>query len=177
MSDYMIVEILNEQGQPVPVGESGEIVVTDLYSRETPFIRYATGDYGALTTRRCACGRPTPLLEKIEGRSTDFIVAPDGRMLHALSVIYILREIDGVAQFKIRQKEVDRFHVHVVKNDRFKPEDDMRIRDGFRKRLHAPVNVQIDYVDSIPPEGSGKFRYVISEVPMREGVRAKEAVS
>ncbi len=177
MSDYVIVEILDAQGQPVPEGESGEIVVTDLYSRETPFIRYGTGDFGALTSRRCPCGRSTPLLEKIEGRSTDFIVAPDGTILHALSVIYILREIEGVAQFKIRQKAVDRFHLHVVRNDRFKPEDDARIREGLRKRLHAPVDVKIDYVDNIPPEGSGKFRYVISEVPMREGMKQKEAVS
>jgi phenylacetate-CoA ligase len=154
----------------VPEGESGEIVVTDLYSREVPFIRYATGDFGALTSRRCPCGRPTPLLEKIEGRSTDFIVAPDGTILHALSVIYVLREIEGIAQFKIRQKEVDRFHVHIVRNEQYRMEDESRIREGLRKRLRAPVEVTIAYVDTIPPERSGKFRYVISEVPMGRDV-------
>jgi phenylacetate-CoA ligase len=166
MADSTIVEIVDPQGQPVPEGESGEIVVTDLYSREVPFIRYATGDFGALTSRRCPCGRPTPLLERIEGRSTDFIVAPDGTILHALSVIYILRVIEGIAEFKIRQKEVDRFHLHIVRNEKYKMEDESRIREGLRKRLRAPVEVTIDYVDSIPPERSGKFRYVISEVPM-----------
>ena len=174
MADCTIVEILDAQGQPVPEGESGEIVVTDLYSREVPFIRYKTGDRGALTSRRCPCGRPLPLLEKIEGRSTDFIVAPDGTILHALGVIYVLREINGVAQFKIRQKTVDRLDVHIVRNEHYKMEDEARIREGLRKRLHAPVEVVIEYVDTIPPERSGKFRYVISEVPMGKDVRPKQ---
>ena len=178
MADATIVEILDPEGRPVPEGASGEIVVTDLYSREVPFVRYATGDVGALSSRRCNCGRPLPLLENIQGRTTDFIVAPDGTILHALSVIYILREIEGIEQFKIRQKEVHRFHVQLVKNQNFKMENESRIRDGLRQRLRAPVEVTIEYVPSIPPERSGKFRHVISEVPMmREGRPAEVGVN
>lgn len=170
MADATIVEILDPQGQPAPEGETGEIVVTDLYSREVPFLRYATGDVGALTSRRCSCGRPLPLLEKIEGRTTDFIVAPDGTILHALSVIYILRELEGIQQFRIRQKEVDRFHVQLVRNQNYQTENESRIRDGLRQRLRAPVEVTFEYLSSLPAERSGKFRHVISEVPMAEVV-------
>lgn len=166
MADAMIVEIVDSRGVPVPEGESGEIVVTDLYSREAPFLRYATGDTGALSMRRCRCGRPLPLLERIEGRTTDFILAPDGTVLHALSVIYILREIEGIEHFRIRQKEVDRFHVQLVGNHFYKIESEARIRDGLRKRLRAPVEVTIEYLQSLQPEPSGKFRHVISEVPI-----------
>jgi phenylacetate-coenzyme A ligase PaaK-like adenylate-forming protein len=173
MADATIVEILDPQGQPVPAGESGEIVVTDLHSREVPFLRYATGDIGALSSRRCPCGRPLPLLENIQGRTTDFIVAPDGTILHALSVIYILREIDGIEQFKIRQKEVDRFHVQLVRNQRYKIESESLIREGLQKRLRSPIQVTIEYVATLPPERSGKFRHVISDVPLETTARGE----
>lgn len=166
MADASVVEILDPDGRPVPEGEPGEIVVTDLYSREVPFVRYATGDVAAFSSKKCSCGRCLPMLEKIEGRTTDFIVAPDGTILHALSVIYILREIDGVQQFRVRQKTVDRFHVQLVRNGNFQPESESRIRDGLRQRLRAPVEVSVEYLDSLPPERSGKFRHVISEVPI-----------
>lgn len=165
MADATIVEILDSQGQRAPEGEPGEIVVTDLYSKEVPFLRYATGDVGALTSRRCACGRMLPLIEKIEGRTTDFIIAPDGTILHALSVIYIVRELEGVEQFRIRQKEVDRFQVQLVCNQNYQKASETRIREALRQRLRAPVDVAIEYLPALPAERSGKFRHVISEVP------------
>lgn len=166
MADTTIVEILDSRGLPVPEGAVGEIVVTDLYSREVPFIRYATGDLGALSSRKCLCGRSLPLLERIEGRTTDFIVAPDGTILHALSVIYIVRELEGVEQFRIYQKEVDCFHVQLVKNQHYHPENEARIQEGLRQRLHSSVHVTIEYLSTLPAERSGKFRHVISEVPI-----------
>jgi phenylacetate-CoA ligase len=176
MADATIVEILDAQGRPMPEDEPGEIVVTDLFSREVPFIRYATGDVGAWTSRKCTCGRPLPLLEKIQGRTTDFIVAPDGTILHALSVIYIMREIEGIAQFKIRQKAVDRFHIQVVRNERFDAASEERIREALRQRLRARVEVAIEYVPALPPERSGKFRHVISEVSIGALAQPNDAI-
>ena len=177
MADATIVEILDSQGKPVPEGEPGEIVVTDLYSREVPFLRYATGDIGALSSRRCTCGRPLPLLDKIEGRTTDFILAPDGTILHALSVIYVLREVEGIEQFRIHQKTVDRFLVQLVRNENFKSESEPRIREGLRQRLRAPVEVTIEYLPALLSERSGKFRHVISDVPMNGSTRPMEAAT
>jgi len=167
MADASVVEILDSRGRPLPEGEPGEIVVTDLYSREVPFLRYATGDVGALSSRKCPCGRSLPLLERIEGRTTDFIVAPDGTILHALSVIYVMREIPGVEQFRIRQKALDRFHVQLVRNQHYQAESEVRIREKLRQRLRAPVEVLIDYLPELPPEPSGKYRYVISEIALQ----------
>jgi phenylacetate-CoA ligase len=169
MADATVVEVLDSEGRAVAEGEPGEIVVTDLYSHEVPFLRYATGDVGVLSSRKCPCGRPLPLLEKIEGRTTDFIVAPDGTVLHALSVIYVLREIVGIEQFRIRQQAVDRFHVQVVKNQRYRSENESSIRAGLEKRLRTPLEVTIEYLPGLAPEASGKFRQVISEVPIDRG--------
>jgi len=164
MADAMIVEVVDAAGRPVGPGEQGEIVVTDLYSGEAPFLRYVTGDMGALSSERCPCGRPLPLLERIEGRTTDFIVAPDGTILHALSAIYVLREIEGVEQFRIRQKSADTFHVQVVRGKGYQPGSEDRIRMGLQRRLRATLHVTVEYLPCLPPEPSGKFRYVVSDV-------------
>jgi phenylacetate-CoA ligase len=166
MADATVVEIIDSTGQPVAEGETGEIVVTDLYSREVPFIRYATGDIGSLTSRQCICGRALPILEKIEGRTTDFIVGPGGTILHALSVIYIIRELEGVAQFRIIQTDITRFHVEIVRTDAYTQDSEHRIREGLRRRLQAPVDVTIEYLSVLSPERSGKFRHVVSRVPI-----------
>jgi phenylacetate-CoA ligase len=175
MADATIVETVDSNGQAVAVGEPGEIVVTDLYSREAPFLRYATGDIGILSARSCPCGRPLPLLERIEGRTTDFVMAPDGTILHALSVIYILREIEGVEQFRVRQKAIDRFHVQLVRNGRYVAQSEARIREGLRARLRAPVEVIIEYLPDLPPEPSGKFRQVVSDLNLAVGLRSGDA--
>jgi phenylacetate-CoA ligase len=164
MADAVIVEIVDSKGSLVPPGEPGEVVVTDLYSHEAPFIRYATGDIGVASTRACACGRALPLLERIEGRSNDSIVAPDGRLINALALVYPLREIEGIEQYRICQKRKDSFHVQMVCNRRFRKEGEERIRAGWRQLLRTPVEVMFEYLPRIPSERAGKFRHVVSEV-------------
>ncbi len=166
-ADRIVVEIVDEAGNPLPNGTTGEIVVTHLDSCEMPLIRYRTGDIGALSNASCPCGRTLPLMDRIEGRQTDFIIAPDGRTMHGLSVVYILREIEGVKQFRITQKSLGLIEVEVVKGEGYSTDQEPRIRDGFCKRLRANVQVQIRYVEQIPSSNSGKFRYVISEVANR----------
>jgi len=165
LADNVILEIVGPQGRPLPPGVAGEIVVTDLYSHEAPFIRYATGDIGVLSARRCTCGRALPLLERIEGRSNDSVVARDGRVINSLALIYPLREVEGIVQFRIRQKQLDCFHVQIVRDENFRLQGEDRIRDGWSQLLRSPVQVTFEYLPSLPAEQSGKFRHVISELP------------
>ena len=163
-ADRLIVEIVDDQGRPQPVGQPGEIVVTNLDTPEMPFIRYRTGDVGALAADSCTCGRSLPLLERVDGRKTDFIVAPDGRLMHGLSLIYVVRELPGIEAFRITQKRLTSFEVELVRNQQCDPNSEKRIRDGFSQRLRAPVAVQVRYVDSVAPTASGKTRHVVSEI-------------
>lgn len=169
-ADRLIVEIVDEQGRPLPPSQSGEIVVTHLDTQEMPFIRYRTGDVGALSAAPCRCGRTLPLLERIEGRKTDFVLAPDGRTLHGLSLIYVLRELNGIEQFRITQKALDRFEVEIVAAPGYDRSSETKIRDGFSQRLRHPVAVNVTYPAAIAPSASGKFRYVISEVISANGL-------
>lgn len=161
----IVVEIIDPQGNPLPAGEKGEIVVTHMGTSEFPFIRYRTGDIGVLSDATCRCGRNLPMLESIEGRSTDFVVAQDGTILHGLSLIYILRDMDNVDAFKIVQESVDKTHVQVVlKHGILDDTSTGIIVDGFKARLGQNVEIDVEEVTDIAPEKSGKYRYVISKV-------------
>lgn len=168
-AEDIIVEIVDEQGEPVPAGESGEIVVTHLHTRDFPFMRYRTGDVGALSATQCSCGRGLPVLERIEGRTTDFVVAQDGTILHGLSLIYVLRDIDGVGEFRIEQESLDRVTVKLVASESLPAAVDQTIVGEFRKRLGATVEVNVSRVHAILREGSGKHRYVVSRVQGASG--------
>lgn len=161
----IIVEIVGAQGQVLPAGQAGEIVVTHLATSEFPFVRYRTGDVGTIATESCSCGRSLPLLESIEGRSTDFVIAADGTMMHGLALIYILRDISGITAFKIVQESLNLTTVQVVWQQGELPAAiHQQIISGLKARLGQSVGINVQQCDEIKPEKSGKYRYVISKV-------------
>lgn len=165
-AEDIVVETVRPDGQAASPGQSGEIVVTHLATRDFPFVRYRTGDVGILDTANCACGRGLPVLSAIEGRTTDFVVARNGTVMHGLALIYTLRDLPGVERFKIEQLSLDCTWVRVVAGAPFGTADEERIRRDFKARLGAEVEVRIERVAEIPAEASGKFRYVSSRVPL-----------
>ncbi|MBA4175611.1 MAG: capsule biosynthesis protein CapK [Leptothrix sp. (in: Bacteria)] len=165
-AEDVIVELVDARGLPVPDGSSGEVVVTHLATRDFPFIRYRTGDVAVKDRELCSCGRGLPLLKEIQGRTTDFVVASDGTVMHGLALIYILRDAPGVRSFKIIQESLQSTTVLIVPGgtaDERVP-DREAIAHAFRLRLGQSVTVNIRLVDHIPPESSGKHRFVISHV-------------
>ncbi len=165
-AEDVVIEILDPLGQPVPPGDPGEIVVTHLATADFPFLRYRTGDVGALHLEACRCGRGLPQLKEIRGRSTDLIVASDGTVMHALALIYVLREIPGIEEFKIIQEERRRVRVLVVPPAPPAPGLHERIVEGLQRRLGADVRIEVEPVDAIPVDPSGKYRYVVSRVAL-----------
>lgn len=161
-ADDIVVEIVNEAGQVQPPGVAGEIVVTHLSTNDFPFVRYRTGDVGVLGATPCSCGRGLPLMQDIQGRSTDFVVAANGTVMHGLSLIYILRDLPGMLFFKVVQESRALTRVLLVTDDSFESESVASIVLGFKQRLGAEVQVVVELVDNIPAEKSGKFRYIIS---------------
>lgn len=163
-AEDIVVEILDGDGRPVPAGAAGEVVVTHLATHEFPFVRYRTGDVAALDDSGCACGRGLPRLARIEGRTTDFVTAVDGTLMHGLALIYTVRDLPGVEQFRIIQHSLTLTEVEIVATQEFQGASERRIVDDFRARLGAGVHVKVTPVGQIPAEASGKHRYVISHV-------------
>jgi len=173
-AEDVIVEIVDERGRPLPVGRSGEIVVTHLATGDFPFIRYRTGDVGTLSDRGCACGRGLPLLADIQGRTTDFVVAQDGTVMHGLALIYVIRSIRGIRQYKIIQESLDSTRILLVTDPGFNAWDEDTIRKGFGQRLGSGVRIDIERVAEIPREASGKYRYIVSHVKTARPPRIME---
>jgi len=164
-AEDVIVEIVDADGGVLPPGEAGEIVVTHLATRDFPFVRYRTGDRAVLDDRVCACGRGLPLLREIQGRATDFVRASDGTVMHGLALIYTLRDIAGIAAFKIVQESLELTRVLLVPGAGCDvAAARARIEREFRARLGAGVRVEVQVVDVIAAEASGKYRYVVSKV-------------
>jgi len=163
-AEDIIVEIIDTEGNPLPPGESGEIVVTHLATHDFPFIRYRTGDMAILHNHPCTCGRGLPLIREIQGRSTDFIVAHDGTVMHGLALIYILRDLPQIGAFKIVQESIDHTHIFVESEAVLEQALLQQIEQAFKERLGRAVRVTIEQVAQIPAEKSGKFRYVVSKV-------------
>ena len=163
-AEDLIVEIIDSEGKVLPPGQSGEIVITHLATKDFPFIRYRTGDIGILDENACPCGRVLPLLKEIQGRTTDFVVAQDGTVMHGLALIYILRDLPGIKAFKIIQESLDQTRVLLATDREFDEQNCVKIITGFKQRLGESVKIEIERVPEIPKETSGKFRYIVSKV-------------
>ncbi len=162
------IEILDEDGAPVPEGLPGEIVVTNLWSFGMPILRYRTGDRGALSPDPCPCGRPEPILRSLEGRITDTLVLPSGRRVHGLGLIYILRELPGVRQFRCHQRTPSDIEILVVPDAGLDVSTvERRVVERATRFLDGEAVVRASLVSEIPPLPSGKHRFVISDVERR----------
>lgn len=144
--------------------------MTGLESQAQPFIRYRTGDMVKLSSEPCGARRGLHVLDEVLGRNTDFVVRADGTVMHALAVIYILRAVEGIDEFKIIQHATQEIEVLVVPNRKWREEGLAEIETGLRKRLGDELKIEIRLLEEIPPEASGKHRYVVSRVPLPGGL-------
>jgi phenylacetate-CoA ligase len=164
-ADGFIVEVLDGAGRPV-VGEEGEIVITDLNNYATPLVRYRIGDRAVLGDRACACGRTFPLMEKVVGRTSDAMKAPDGHELHSMYFHWRVRLIPGIYRFQVAQKAVDRIEIRVVHDGSTdRDETGRRILEAFADLQEHGVTATLAFVDDIPLSRSGKMNFFVSEMP------------
>jgi phenylacetate-CoA ligase len=162
LADNVLLEFLKD-GKPVADGELGEIVVTELFSRSIPFIRYRTGDLGSpYFSRKCLCGRSLPLMKIVVGRQDNFIVRADGEKVYDAVLAYILKK--GVKQFRATQETIDRLVIEVVADKDF----NVNLEDMYRRKLakYLGNELQVNFlqVPSIPIGKGGKLEYFISKV-------------
>ena len=161
-AENIIVEIVDADGHALPPGQTGEIVVTHLDAYAMPLIRYRTGDVGRLKPGRCACGRGLPMMDILAGRTTDFLHLPDGTVKHALSIIYPLRELANVRQFRVTQHEDYSVTIDVAADDRAERITREAVVRRVRPVVGSEIPLRIELVETIDVTQSGKHRYVVS---------------
>ncbi len=161
--ENMIVEVADANGMPVPDGTVGEIIITSLSNEVMPFIRYDTGDLGALMPGRCPCGRTSRRLI-VEGRSNEYLfVGPHGESICP----GILRDVldgyfDYFHRYQMVQEDLGVFMLNIVPTEHYTSDLNTRLIAEIQKASGYPILVRVKTVDVIPPLPSGKFQYFVS---------------
>jgi phenylacetate-CoA ligase len=162
--ERLIIEILDEGGNPVQSGESGQIVITDLDNYGFPFLRYKIQDLGTLSNEQCSCGRGLPLLKKLEGRYFDIIVAPNGNRIAGTFWTLALRSIKGVKNFQIEQVGIGSLIIRIIRGEGYSVEAEGKIKDLVQAKCGSEMGIDICYVEDIPLTISGKRTFVVSHL-------------
>lgn len=170
-ADLVILEVVDESNRPVPPGvEGSKVLVTNLYNRIQPIIRYEVDDRVTMSAAPCACGSPLPHIAKISGRTTDQLWIEDGgkrREIPYYVFLAALHHVLDLAEHQIVQTGPRRFLIRAVPlTGRTLAVD--RIRDVVTEQMRAEgldsaVDVGIEIVSSIPRGPSGKIARVKNE--------------
>jgi len=159
-----IMEFVDEDNKPVPVGCSGKILATDLYNYTMPFIRYAVGDVGIFSDEQCPCGRGLPLIKSILGRTTDVITFNNGVTLSGPALTLVFKDCN-INQYQVIQRAKDKLLIKVVKGYDYTEDDTEHFLRILRGHIGNDVTIEVEFVEEIANTKSGKWRFIISEVP------------
>lgn len=164
-SETLLVEILDENNQTVPYGSSGRIVITSLYNKAQPMIRYDIGDIGILSKTSTY---KKPVLEKLIGRTNDLITLPSGKTLAGLTFYYVTKSIvsdnGNVKEFMIEQTKIDTFKIKYVSNRELFPKEKIKIEKAIIKYLENDLTIVFEREISLKRSNSGKLKQFVSMV-------------
>lgn len=160
--DRVVVQVakFGRPDEPAAPGELGEVIITSLMRRTTPFIRYRLQDAGTLDLTPCRCGRQAPRLKSLEGRVQDFLISTSGQWVGPGNVaIDLSAGQEAIIDHRVVQEARDRVQVSIVPGPGFGALDVARIEQVMRRHL-GEVAVTVETVDEIPREPSGKRRRI-----------------
>jgi phenylacetate-CoA ligase len=162
--EHVLLEVLRD-GEPVPPGDAGDIVLTCLTNKVMPLIRYRVEDRGRLSPDPCPCGRPHPVIADIEGRLGDLFVTTSGVRVHGTSALgtILKKALDGasptaVGRVLFEQHNPTRWKVLVQAGPGFTQHIGDALASGI-KNTFGDCLVEVELVSEIPREPSGKFRF------------------
>jgi len=171
-AEDLVVEIVDDSGNPLPAGATGRVLVTDLHNFGMPLLRYDTGDIGSLKQGSCECGRGLPVMSLSVARSGDILYTPSGKRISPLALGVSALASLGVRQLQFVQKRLDRVAVRLVLSQTLHGDDlsalKARVVKTFAHVLGDDVDIDVVLVDSIEPTAAGKHRFVISEIGPKE---------
>ena len=154
-----IFEVVDEDLNPTL---SGQMLVTSFTTHGTPLIRYRIGDSITLEnpSKQCSCGSIFPLVERIEGRTNDYILSPTHGKVNLGNLSNSTKDTKGIVCFQLIQKKIDHIQVYIVVNKEFNSVQESYFISALRERIGNTIQLDINYVDRIEKEKSGKFRIV-----------------
>lgn len=162
-SETLFIEILDEKNRVLPYGQEGRIVITSLYNKAHPFIRYDIGDIGILDEKSTL---KKPILKKLIGRTNDVAHLPSGKKAPGLTFYYVTKSIiedDGnVKEFVIKQTKIDTFEVEYVSETVLTAIQIHKIEVAIEKYLEPGLNFSFFRKEKLKRAKSGKLKQFIS---------------
>lgn len=158
-AETLFVEILDENNQPVPYGKEGKVVITSLYNKAHPFIRYDIGDIGILDEKSTL---KKPILKKLIGRTSDVALLPSGKKSPGLTFYYVTKSIiedDGnVKEFIVRQTKLDHFEIDYVSSVELTLEQIQEIEKAIAKYLEPGLYFTYNRKEFLDRSNRGKLK-------------------
>ena len=162
-SESMLVEVLDDDGNPCRPGEIGRLVLTSLHNFASPLIRYEIGDL-AEAGAPCSCGRGLPVVTRILGRARNMLTLPSGDQICPRFVFEEFAWDLPIRQLQVVQNSLETLTVRLVSDRTLKPDEEKRVTDTLLKTARHPFAVRFEYVPEIPRAASGKFEEFQSQV-------------
>jgi phenylacetate-CoA ligase len=164
-SETLFVEILDEENNILPYGKEGRIVITSLYNKAHPFIRYDIGDIGVLDEKSTI---KKPFLKQLIGRTNDVAVLPSGKKSPGLTFYYVTKSIiedDGnVKEFVIKQIKNDTFEIEYVSESELTETQIQNIKKAIETYLEKGLSFTFIRKEKLERSKSGKLKQFVSLV-------------
>ncbi|MFK7832119.1 MAG: phenylacetate--CoA ligase family protein [Winogradskyella sp.] len=164
-SETLYVEILDDDNRVLPYGEEGRIVITSLYNKAHPFIRYDIGDIGVLSKTSTT---KTPILKKLTGRTNDIVVLPSGKKAAGLAFYYITKSVienDGnVSEFVVEQMRLDTFKISYVSKKVLSETEKETIKNEVIRYLEPDITINFERLEQLKRSVSGKLKQFTSYI-------------
>ena len=161
-----IAEVVDGRGDSLPAGRHGRLLGTGLVNRAMPLLRYEIGDVSALRPGGCPCGRRLPLLDPVTSKAEDIVVAPDGRLISSSTLTHPFKPLARVEKSQIVQETADRLLIRIVPRLGYGEEETRHLLREMQRRVGPDMRIRVEIVDDIPVGASGKYRWVISKLPL-----------
>lgn len=162
-SETLFIEILDPENNVLPYGKEGRIVITSLFNKAHPFIRYDIGDIGILDTKSMP---KKPILKKLVGRTNDVAVLPSGKKSPGLTFYYVTKSIiedDGnVKEFVIKQTKIDTFDIEYVNQTELNLEQIQKIEAAIALYLETGLVFTFIRKEKLERSKSGKLKQFVS---------------
>lgn len=163
--ETLVVEILDDENKPVKPGVEGKVVITSLYNKAMPFIRYELGDRAILTDRKKG---PYQILQKVVGRTNDIAILPSGKKSPGLTFYYISKSLleggDFMKEFIIKQTSIDHFHFEYVAERVINDQEKAKVLEAMNTYLEPGLNASFEKKEQIERTKAGKLKHFFSEL-------------
>ena len=164
-SEDLYIEILDENDNILPYGEEGRVVITALYNKAHPMIRYDIGDIGCLSEKSTL---KKPVLEKLIGRTNDIARLPDGKVVPGLTFYYVTKTIiedsGNIKEFIIIQTRIDEFRIEYVSENELSEAQRAKILEAIKTYVGRNLKIGFERKTILKRSPSGKLKQFISHL-------------